>query len=89
MLDHQEIHAGEKLSDQLLATALSTTKTRRLGGDLLPLPPLTSRSVGSLSIEWRGWGSAAVIRRPLEKVVEIDADRWRRQHGGPGGCEAD
>lgn len=51
--------------------------------------PPNCRGVGSLSIWWRCWGSAAVIRSPLEKVVEIDAGRWRCQRGGPGGCEAD
>src|ERR1700674_3732705 len=35
------------------------------------------------------WSFPAVTRRPLEKVVEIDARRWRRRHGGPAGCEAD
>jgi hypothetical protein len=46
-------------------------------------------SVGSLFIWVYGWGSVVFIRRPLEKVVKIDAGRWRRQHSGPGGCEAD
>lgn len=35
------------------------------------------RSLRSLFIWVRGWSSAAFIRRPLEKVVKIDAGRWR------------
>jgi hypothetical protein len=89
MFDHQGFHALEQLSDQILASTLSTTKTRRIGVDLLPWRLPTWRCVDSLPIGWRGWGSAAFIRRLLEKVVEIDPRRWRCQCGGPGGCESD
>ena len=37
----------------------------------------------------RSLGSAGVIRRPLKKVVEIDAGRWWTYSGSSTGREAD